>query len=331
MIPLAPLDLGAIFNGAFATVGRYWKQLFGIGAVVYGAVAVLVATAILIAYASVSGELHAVIHLGRDEDPTTEQIVPLVVAFGVVWLVCALVAMVSTAMMYAAVPAVLQDAVLGRPVTFGAVWRRATSRLPAVIGTVLLVCLIVFVPVLLLMGAVVATMIAVISMDNDATPVLLISVGLLGAAATGPLSVWLAVKFSLAPTAAVFEEQRPVAALRRSALLVRGEWWRVFGITALAGIVASAVSYFVQLPFSFFGMLPGAAGMSGLGPDPDPVSVMFAMGGYLIVMAVGLLVSQFATSVLPPLVTGLLYVDRRIRTEDLAPVLVEAAASDPPR
>ncbi|WP_456049285.1 hypothetical protein [[Kitasatospora] papulosa] len=29
VIPLAPLGLGDVLGGAFSTVGRYWKQLFG--------------------------------------------------------------------------------------------------------------------------------------------------------------------------------------------------------------------------------------------------------------------------------------------------------------
>ncbi|MEK8142609.1 hypothetical protein NKH18_10685 [Streptomyces sp. M10(2022)] len=37
VIPLAPLSLGDVLNGAFSTIGRYWKQLFGMAAALYGA------------------------------------------------------------------------------------------------------------------------------------------------------------------------------------------------------------------------------------------------------------------------------------------------------
>lgn len=94
-------------------MGRYWKQLFGVGAAVYGGALVVVGAAVAIAYSAVSDPLHRVIELSSEESPRTEDIVPLVIAFGAVWLVAILALMTATAMMYATVPAVLQEAVLG--------------------------------------------------------------------------------------------------------------------------------------------------------------------------------------------------------------------------
>ena len=39
VIPLAPLGLGDVLGGAFSTMGRYWKQLFGMAAALYGGAA----------------------------------------------------------------------------------------------------------------------------------------------------------------------------------------------------------------------------------------------------------------------------------------------------
>ncbi|HEY9438306.1 MAG TPA: hypothetical protein VIS29_06585, partial [Streptomyces sp.] len=39
VIPLAPLKLGDVLNGAFSTMGRYWKQVLGMGAALYGGAA----------------------------------------------------------------------------------------------------------------------------------------------------------------------------------------------------------------------------------------------------------------------------------------------------
>ncbi|MGW9130946.1 DUF7847 domain-containing protein [Streptomyces sp. NPDC055681] len=329
VIPLRPLNLGDILGGAFSTMGRYWKQLFGVGVAVYGGALVVVGAAVAIAYSAVSDPLHRVIGLSSEESPSTEDVVPLMIAFGAVWLVAVLVLMTATAMMYATVPAVLQDAVLGRPTTFGIIWRRAWARVPAVIGTVLLTSLVAVIPVVLMMVAFIAMTIAFITLDSGSGSGVAIAVGIVGVLATAPLAIWLWVKFSLAPAAAVFEGQRPIAALRRSSQLVRGDWWRIFGISLLAMVMAAVASYIIQLPFSILGMFPGMIGMESLGSDPNPTAVIVAMSGYLVVSLLGQLVGQLVSATFPQLVTGLLYVDRRMRNENLGPVLAEAAAVPP--
>ncbi|WP_371604037.1 hypothetical protein OG345_31200 [Streptomyces sp. NBC_01220] len=329
VVPLGPMRLGDVMNGAFTTVGRYGKQLLGVGAAAYGGALALVLTAAAIAYSAVADHLDRILALGADEDPRTEDWVPLVVAFGSVALVGLIAAAISTALMYTAVPAVLQEAVLGRPTTFSAVWRRAWSRLPAVIGTVLLTWLIVLVPVLLAWAGFVAIVIATLSTDSGGWQIAVTVIGVLGALATAPLATWLWVKFSLAPSAVVFENQGPIGAMRRSSGLVRGDWWRIFGITLLAGAVAGFAGYLIQIPFSMLGMFSGMLGSVNLGDDPNPAAVIVAVGGYVLSILIGQLVSQLVVATFPPLVTGLLYVDRRIRTEDLGPALAEAAALPP--
>ncbi|WP_327366693.1 DUF7847 domain-containing protein [Streptomyces sp. NBC_01217] len=326
VIPLVPLKLGDILGGAFSTLGRYWKQLFGIGAAVYGGALVVVGAAAVIAYSAVSDHLDRVISLSADEDPSSKDIVPILIALGSIWLVAVVAFMIGTAMMYATVPTVLQEAVLGRPTTFSAVWRRAWARVPAVIGTVFLTALIVMVPIVLAMVGFIALMIGATTLSDGAGAAVWTSLGLLGALATAPLATWLWVKFSLAPSSVVFEGQRPVAALRRSSQLVRGDWWRVFGISLLAFVIAATASYIIQIPFSFLGMFSGIIGGSTLDDDPNPAAVLLAMSGYLVTFALGQLIGQLVSATFPQLVTGLLYVDRRMRTENLGPALAEAAA-----
>ncbi|WP_328889633.1 DUF7847 domain-containing protein [Streptomyces sp. NBC_00316] len=329
VIPLRPLGLGDMIGGAFSTMGRYWKQLFGIGAAVYGGALAVVGAAVAVAYSAVGDHLHRVIELSSEENARTEDVVPLVIALGAIWLVVVLALVLSTAMMYATVPAVLQDAVLGRPTTFGIIWRRAWARVPAVIGTVFLTYLIAVVPVVLVMVGFIATMITAITLDSGSGAGALVALGFVGALLTAPLATWLWVKFALAPAAVVFERQRPVAALRRSAQLVRGDWWRIFGISLLAFVMAAVASYFIQLPFSIFGMFSSMVGTSNLGSDPSPAAVVAAMSGYLVTMLLGQLVGQLVSATFPQLVIGLLYVDRRMRNENLGPVLAEAAAVPP--
>ncbi|NEC66634.1 hypothetical protein [Streptomyces sp. SID9727] len=330
VIPLGPLKLGDVFNGAFSTLGRYGKQLFAVGAALYGGALVVVGAAVAVAYAAVSDHLDRLFALDEGESAASGDVVPVLVAFGVVVLLGFLAMVIASAVVYAAVPAVLQEAVLGRPTTFSAVWRRAWARTPAVIGTLLLTGLITMVPMVLAIAALTGGIIAAVATDGGGGAVALIVVGAICFLAFIPLALWLWVRLSLAPSAAVFENQGPVASMRRSALLVRGDWWRICGMTLLASMIASVAGYVIQLPFSFLGMFTGALGGAALDENTHPAAIITALGGYLVVGVLGQLVSQLIVAVFPPLVTGLLYVDRRIRTEDLAPVLTEAAAVPPP-
>ncbi|MFJ8919373.1 hypothetical protein ACIREK_07860 [Streptomyces sp. NPDC102415] len=329
VIPLAPLKLGDVLGGAFSTMGRYWKQLFGMAAALYGGATLLMAAAVAVAYSAVSGHLEHVISLDYDESASSTDIVPLVIAGGVLALLGIVTMAIVSGLMYAAVPAVLQEAVLGRPVAFAAVWRKAWAHVAPVIGALILTALVATVPVLLVMAAFIGVIISVLTMDSGGAAATAITLGVIGALVTGPLAAWIWIKVCLAPAAVVFEGRGPVAALRRSAELVRGDWWRIFGITLLAALIAGAAAYVIQIPFSVLGLFPGMIGTASLDEDPSPTAVIVAMSGYLVATLLGQIVSQIVSTTFPQLVAGLLYVDRRIRTENLGPALAEAAGVPP--
>lgn len=180
--------------------------------------------------------------------------------------------------------AVLRPAVLGRPATARTLLRAAGPRFAAVLGTQLLV-----------LGAVAGPGAAVLAAG---LPPLL-------AAATLPAALGFGVLFALGPTVAVCEGLGPIGALRRSARLVRGAWWRTLGLTALAAAIALAAAYAVQLPFAFAGAL-------SLIPAVD--------GGFAhaTLTALGGMAAQTLLLCFPQLTAGLLYADRRLRREDLA-------------
>ncbi|MFJ8750913.1 hypothetical protein ACIREO_16460 [Streptomyces sp. NPDC102441] len=325
VIPLAPLRLGDVLGGAFSTMGRYWKPLFGMAAALYGGAAVLMAVAVAIAYSAVSDRLERVVALDYSESASSGDIAALVTAGCALALLGIVTMAVVSGLMYATVPAVLQEAVLGRPVAFAAVWHKAWAHVAPVIGTLILTSLVALVPVLLVMGVFIAAIISLLTMDSGGGAAVAMSLGVIGALVTGPLAAWIWIKVCLAPAAVVFEGRRPIAALRRSSELVRGDWWRIFGITLLAAVIAGTAGYVIQIPFSVLGLFPSMIGTASLDNDPSPTAVMVAMSGYLVATLLGQLVSQIISTTFPQLVTGLLYVDRRIRTENLGPALAEAA------
>lgn len=153
--------------------------------------------------------------------------------------------------------------------------------------------------------------------------------GVLGGLALLPAAAWLWVRYCLAPAAVVFERQGPLGALRRSALLVRGAWWRVCGISLLALAIGATAGSFIQLPFTMLGTFHNLTLHSENGAEPDIAQLLAGASGYLAVSLLGQTLSQIVSVTFPQLVTGLLYVDRRMRREDLAPALIGAAAAEP--
>jgi hypothetical protein len=145
--------------------------------------------------------------------------------------------------------------------------------------------------------------------------VLLTLLMVLGLATLGVVSVWLGVLFCFATPVYALEGGTVAAALRRSRYLIRGAWWRTFGILLLAGVIAGTLVLVVSVPVLLF-TAPSSGGSSG---DPSAVSLILqALGSLLIVTIV--------TPVLAGVI-AVLYIDRRIRREALDVTLARAAAS----
>ncbi|CAM5588285.1 hypothetical protein SMICM304S_10205 [Streptomyces microflavus] len=69
---------------------------------------------------------------------------------------------------------------------------------------------------------------------------------------------------ALAAPALMLERQGIIASLRRSAKLVRGAWWRTFGILALTQLLVLLVSFVVSIPFGIIALIADGTDMSEL-------------------------------------------------------------------
>lgn len=329
VIPLRPLATGEVLSGAFGTFGRYWKPLIGIMAAVQGIGILLVGAALAITFAAVSDRFSAVFDLAPGEDPEGSDVAALFLSFIPAGVVLLVAMTVGAAMFSALCPALIQEAVLGRPATFRSMWRRSWSRLPSVLGTVLLTALMAGGPALLLYAICIPLMIMSTDLDGSG-PSAAFGLLILGSLLSVPFSIWLMARFSLAPAAAVCEGLGPVAALKRSSHLVRDGWWRVFGISMLGYIVATAVGYVIQMPFGFVGMFALFPTLPGAGdPSPDPGALIFGFLVYGGTMLIGGVISSPFQFSFPQLVIALIYVDQRMRKENLAAALTATAFPAP--
>jgi hypothetical protein len=138
--------------------------------------------------------------------------------------------------------------------------------------------------------------------------------------AAGVVALWLMIRFSLASPALMLEKQSILKSMSRSAKLVRGSWWRVFGIQLLATIIANIVASIVVIPFALI-----ASALSGDGITGFLSSAGSAGWTFLIVSGIGSVIGAMITFPISAGVTVLLYIDQRIRREALDLDLARAA------
>lgn len=303
--PAAPLGLGEILDGSVSALRAHWRTALGFSLAV--SVVVQVAVTLMQRYllpkpTTVDPNASGTEALRQASESARTTLLSLAPA--------SLLTMIATLFTASIVTVVISRSVLGRPVTLSDAWAEARPRILPLIGLTLLVALIA------------ATVMAV-----GVGPGLLVgaeagaALALLGFTAACVVILWLQVSLALAAPALMLERQSVLAALRRSAKLVRGAWWRTFGILALTYLLVFLVSFLVSIPFGVVGVIA----------DGTDISEFFESGGpslgwpFLIITGIG---EVIVSTLLYPFVAGvmaLLYVDQRIRREALDLDLARAA------
>jgi hypothetical protein len=133
------------------------------------------------------------------------------------------------------------------------------------------------------------------------------------------LTAWLAVMVSLAVPVVVLESRGPFAAIGRSWRLVRGSYWRLFGIYLLMYLLTWAIGFVLDLPLLFASGLVG-----GLGPGSKATLSVAA-----VIYAIGEIVIFSLTATIDLGVIVLVYADMRMRKEGMDLVLRQAAMGRP--
>lgn len=308
VIPLRPLGVGEILDGAVSTMRTYWRTVLGISLTV--AVLTEVVVVLLQGLVLDNANTEALDDPSATLDELTDAMGEALLNSGVVFLVTLVGTVAATALL----TTVTSRAVLGRSVTTGEAWRDARPQVVKLFG---LICLLLLITAgVITVGALPGFLVSLAA--GSAVGVGLTVLGLIGA---GVIALWLMIRFSLASPILMLEKQGIVKAMSRSAKLVRGSWWRVFGIQLLATIIANVVASIIVIPFTFLASALSGDGLTGF---------LNSAGGdigwtFLIVSGIGSVIGAMITFPITAGVTVLLYVDQRIRREALDLELARAA------
>lgn len=315
IIPLRPITLGEILDGAFQSIRTNPRTMLGVSAVVLIAVTAIgvVPNFYLLLTVRDLGELDPA---ASDAD-VQQALTPMLSAVGGLGLITVLKILATTVLSALLVVAV-SEAVIGRRTSPSQVWARVRPRLFAVIGLSLLTLII---PMALVLGGISLAVVLGLLIGAQSTTGAGVSAGLLIGLVCVVLAIWIGVRLSLAGPALLLERAGIGLALKRSWRLVGGSWWRVWGVLLVAAIITGIGASIVAGPFSI-------AQTMALGSDPSVntsrVFLAAALGGIGEIIG-GTVMTPFSAAV-----TSLLYIDRRMRAEGLDIDLTRAAQGGRP-
>ncbi|WP_106213197.1 hypothetical protein [Kineococcus rhizosphaerae] len=310
IVPLRPLGLGEIWDGAFRGFRQNPKVMVGLSAVVVTATSLVSLVASVFFTRDVVGlanSLEAGTGSVDDVFSTLQSSAPLLVLSA---LLQAIAVLVLNGMLIVSV----SEAVLGRRIGFGDLWARCRARVLPLVGLSVLITLVsALVWVVLLAPGVLVLVFA----GSDVGTGVGVLVTLLGALAALAGWAWFWVKSSMASPAMLLEGLGIRASLARSFRLTRRSFWRLFGIQLLTLVVVQFAVGAVSVPFGVVGGVLGAtlgAGGTGAIVAQNAVQTVGQMAGSIVAY-------PFLASV-----TALLYVDLRMRREGLDVELHRASA-----
>lgn len=309
VIPLRPLGVGEILDGAVSTMRTHWRTVLGISLTVAVVTQVLV---VLLRGLVLDNRVDT--EALNDPSATLNELTSAMGSAMLSSAVLFVVTLIGTITATALLTTVTSRAVLGKSVTIGEAWRDARPRVPKLFGLIFLLVLIAL--GVGLAGAVPGILVSIAG-SSDAGAALAV----LGTLGTTVVALWLMIRFSLASPALMLEKQGILKSMSRSAKLVRGSWWRIFGIELLAMIIAYILAAIIVLPFTFLGAALSDSGINGF----------VTTGGtglgwtYLVISGVGAVIGSMITFPISAGVAVLLYIDQRIRREALDLDLARAA------
>ena len=301
IVPLRPLAIGEIYDGAIRAIRSNPRTMVGFSAIVIAVLTLLATAPQAYALTTLLGSPFL--------DPTTAEsaevndVVDALGASGLTLLIGVLQFVVATTIVSGLLIVAVDGAVRGQALNPGQLWARCRSRLLAIFA---LACVILLALPLVLLVAMLPGLIVVFIPGGKIIGVILLVLGALVG-----LFAFLVIYFgfwAVAAPALLLENVGVFAALRRSYRLVRGSFWRVFGIGLLTAVIAYIVRQLFSIPFAVIG------GLFSTFQNDD------SFGAILIQLLITDIGTVLAGAVLFPFTAGvaaLLYLDLRMRREGL--------------
>lgn len=317
IIPLRPLSIGDIYQGAFAAIKTNARTMFGFTAALLGVVLVI---SIATNYAIINLVLPNYL---SPNSPYAAAFTSLSGSFS--QLGGSLLQVLATVLLSGLIVVAVSRSVLGRVASSKEVWERTKSKFLPLIGLNIITSIISGLMMIIGIAVFFVLLASVASTAKTETELFqglgITLVGLLILMVISALvSSYLSIKFSVASPAMVLENLGVFAAIGRSWSLTRGNFWRLFGINILTAIITSMVA-------GIFGGIAGALGaIFVVVGSSSPEDVIASLNTTYILTMVTSTIAQLLILPFTSSVNALLYIDLRMRKEGLDVELRNAVA-----
>lgn len=313
VIPLRPLSVGDLLEGSFRAIRANPAAMFAFSLAVMALVAVLSALIEYLAGTSLTAFL---------SDPTASIEDQLTYAASGISSTI-LTSVTSTALSSIASMVLMGmlgltvwDAVLGRQTSVADAWNRFKGRLLPLLGATILVSLSYAVAIGLLAGLYILLVgfLFFNSVNSVPDPGMFVGVfflAILMLAAVVFVVFGMMAKMAYVTTTVVLEGLSPFAAFSRSWKLTQGAFWRTFGRLLLMTVLVMTIT-------GILGTLTGVL-----------TGVVAALGSLTSALFLSVFVSTLLEGLVLPINVAyqtLMYVDERIRKENIAPQIAAEAA-----
>ncbi|TRW44136.1 glycerophosphoryl diester phosphodiesterase membrane domain-containing protein [Georgenia yuyongxinii] len=304
IVPLRPLNVGEILDGAFRSIRANPKVMFGLSLLVMGVLAVIEAVVLAIFLDEAMPLL----------DPTASPEALATVGVGSMlgYLTASLAISFASVVLTGLLIISVSQSVLGRVISVQELWAQAKSQVWRLIGLTLLLGLI-SIAVAAVLTLVLALLIGgAIASGTDGSAGLMVVLALLLMLAAAVLAVFLSVRLGLAAPALMLEKTGVLTSIKRSWSLTSRNFWRIFGVLALAVIIVAVLSSILMIPVAIITALMPTSAVSG--------------AALLVSTVLSVLISALTTPFLSA-VLALVYIDVRMRKEGLDVELARAAGA----
>ncbi|HWS58507.1 MAG TPA: proline-rich domain-containing protein [Actinotalea sp.] len=300
IIPLRPLSIGEVFDGAFRAVRANPRVMFGSSAIVVSVASLL---GLLTMYAIMPTIAAAVGDSTAELDPTGQLGLADSLSGSLAILGLSPWYFLATVVLTGLLTGSVARSVIGERATIGELWSRHWRR-------VLVLIVFTVVTSLLVLVAWTAVLVPALALGAAGQWGGALGLGLLGVLGLIVATLWFQVRILLIPPALVLEGAPVGLSLSRGWNLTRGSFWRLFGIWILAQIVVNVVAQVIVTPVTLVATIAIA----------DPTSF-----GYILLTVLATALAQAVTTAFMAAVVALLYIDTRIRREGLDVELIRAA------
>jgi hypothetical protein len=308
LVPLGPMTLGVILGASFRVLRRNPRPVVGFSLVIHAVLALI--TIVTSAIFDANALTHYFTDVSAGTFTTTDISNLLVAEVG---------SFVSAAFTYGG-EAVLQGiitqevarATLGEKLPLRALWARSRGRILVLVGWAAAEIGVIFLVGALLAGVVVL-LAAVGGSAGLGFGILIAVLGLLAAVVLG---IWIGTRLSLVPSVLILERLTLGKAIRRSWGLVRGFFWRTFGIQLLVSVMIGIAAAIAITPFTILiSVFTSLSHPTGIGTTGAAFASTFTLS-QVVTTIVSALISTI-TAIIMTSVTSLIYIDLRIRKEGL--------------